>query len=186
MISGSLARSFLARSVVGVGGRSPRSVLLDFPRWQLDMVRIGNLLYGIHPRSSQIELALENPWRFLARVLAVRTIPKGGSIGYASEYLAPKRMRIATVPVGYADGLTMEPVERLIGLRMRGPEYWGWLKGKKVPFVGQTGIAHVLLDVSAVPTARPGDPVLLPIRRTAASARIPRVYLKDKIRLRQR
>ena len=69
----------------------------------------------------------------------------------------------------------MEPAERLIGLG-RAYRYWGILKGREVHFVGRCGIAHVLLDVSSVPSARVGDPVLLPVRRTAASARIPRIY----------
>ena len=67
------------------------------------------------------------------------------------------------------------PAERLIGLG-KAYKFWGILKGREVPFIGRGGIAHVLVDVSSVPSARVGDPVLLPVRRTAASARIPRVY----------
>lgn len=157
------------------------SVLLDFPQWQLDMVRIGNLLYGIPPRAPASDLRLANPWRFLARIISVRDIRRGASVGYASEYVASRRMRVATVPVGYSDGLTMEPVERLIGLRAQGAEYWGWLgsgvRPIRTPFIGRAGISHVLLDVSAAASAKPGDVVSLPVRRTAASARIPRVYI---------
>jgi len=148
-------------------------VLLDFPHWQMDMVRVGNLLYGINPTSR--ETALRDPWRLNARVIALREIPKGGSIGYGSEYIAPKRMRVATLPVGYSDGLTMEPAERLIRLG-HGLHYWGMLRGRRVPFVGRCGIAHVLVDVSGVRQARVGDVVRLPIRRTAANARIARLY----------
>ncbi len=84
-------------------------------------------------------------------------------------------MRIAALPVGYADGLTMEPVERLIGFG-KGYRYWGLLNGREAPFIGRCGISHVLLDVSAIPSAKVGDAVLLPVRRTAANARIPRLY----------
>jgi alanine racemase len=150
------------------------AVLLDFPQRQMDMVRVGNLLYGINRTAK--EAPLRKPWTLYARIVSLREVGAGRSIGYGSEYLAPRRMRVASLPAGYSDGLTMEPAERL-GIRLqRGHEYWGWLKGRKAPFVGRCGISHVLVDVSAVPGARIGDPVELPIRRTAANPRIPRVY----------
>lgn len=150
------------------------SVLLDFPHWQMDMVRIGNLLYGVNS-SKSYPAALKNPWRFYARIIALQRVAKGRAIGYASEYLAPRRMILATVPAGYADGLTMEPAERLIGLG-RAFTYWGMLKGEKTSFIGRCGISHTLLDISAIPSARLGDAVALPVRRTAASLRLKRVY----------
>jgi alanine racemase len=150
------------------------SVLMDFPHWQMDMVRAGNLLYGINP-SLRETAPLRSPWRFKARIIALRRVAKGRAIGYASEYVAPRRMLIATVPAGYADGLTMEPAERLISLGS-GPRYWGMLGDAKAPFVGRCAIAHTLLDVTACPGARLGDPVVLPVRRTAASHHLPRVY----------
>ncbi len=152
---------------------SNSSILLDFPHRQHDLVRVGNLLYGVNPTTQRV--ALKNPWSFKARITSVRTVRKGESIGYASEYIAPKRMRVAALPVGYADGLTMEPAERFIGFG-RGFHYWGLLRGKRVPFVGRCGIAHVLVDITTSQKAGVGDIVTLPIRRTAANARLPRVY----------
>jgi len=149
------------------------SVLMDFPERTADMVRVGNLLYGIDRTGSKERL--KDPWRFRARLSSLRTVPKGTPIGYASEYLAPRKMTVASVPVGYADGLTMEPAERFIGFG-RGFQYWGILRGKKVPFVGRCGISHALLDVSALKRPRVGDIVDLPLRRTAASSRLPRIY----------
>ncbi len=149
------------------------SVFMDFPHHRFDMACVGNLLYGINP--SGRAAPLKNPWSFQARILSVREIRKGQSIGYASEYLAPRRMRVATLPVGYADGLTMEPAERLIGFGA-GFEYWGTRHGVRLPFVGRCGIAHVLLDVTDAPDAKPGDAVALPVRRTAAR-HLTRIYL---------
>jgi alanine racemase len=85
-------------------------------------------------------------------------------------------MRVAAVPAGYADGLTLEPAERLISFT-KGFQYWGMLRGKQTPFIGRCAISHALLDVSRVPGAAVGDAVALPVRRTAASLRIPRLYL---------
>lgn len=150
------------------------SILMDFPKWQLDMARVGNLIYGIN-RSSR-EAALKNPWKFYARIVSISEAARGAAIGYASEFIAPRKMKVASVAAGYADGLTMEPAERFIGLG-GGFRYWGVLKGKETPFIGRCSISHVLLDVTGVPRVKVGDPILMPVRRTAASARIPRVFL---------
>ena len=150
------------------------SVLIDFPHWQFDQVRVGNLLYGARGGTAK-GAPLKNPWRFLARIIALHDVPRGRSIGYASEYVAPRRMRLATLAVGYSDGLTMEPAERLIGFGS-GFQYWGMLGQIKAPFVGRCGISHVLIDVTAAKRAKVGDAVKLPIRRTAAGAQLKRIY----------
>jgi alanine racemase len=147
------------------------TVFMDFPHRRFDLACVGNLLYGIN-RSKIKPSELKMPWTFYARVLSVREVAKGTSIGYASEYLAPRRMKVAALPVGYADGLTMEPAERLIGFGSR--EYWGKRGDAKLPFVGRVGISHCLVDATDCPALKVGDPVFLPIRRTASRA--PRLY----------
>ncbi len=149
------------------------TVFMDFPHRRFDLACVGNLLYGIN-RSKIRPAALKSPWRFSARVISMREVRKGASIGYASEYLAPRAMRVATLPVGYADGLTMEPAERLIGLGAS-RSYWGMRGDLKLPFIGRCGISHVLVDATGCPSLKAGDAVVLPVRRTAA--RVPRVYL---------
>ncbi|OGS10804.1 MAG: alanine racemase [Elusimicrobia bacterium RIFOXYA2_FULL_58_8] len=159
------------------------AILCDFPRWQLDMVRIGNLLYGIYPtdvykkRKQGPPLpGLGRPWRFYARIISIKCVRKGEALGYASEFVAHRPMRLATIPAGYSDGLTMEPTEPQIRITT-GFNYWGLIGGKKAFFAGKAGIAHTLLDVTDIPEARPGVPVALHVRRTAANARIPRLYI---------
>lgn len=147
------------------------TVFMDFPHRRFDLACVGNLLYGIN-RSKIKPRELRIPWNFYARVLSVREVPKGASIGYASEYLAPRRMRVAALPVGYADGLTMEPAERLIGFG--GREYWARRGNAKLPFIGRVGISHCLVDATGCPDLEVGDAVYLPVRRTAARAA--RVY----------
>ncbi|MBI4425673.1 MAG: alanine racemase [Elusimicrobia bacterium] len=150
------------------------SIVLDFPDFQLDLARVGNLLYGINP--TRTAAPLRAPWRFQARIIALGRVARGQPIGYASEFVAAKPMTVATVPVGYSDGLTMEPMERLIRFGV-GARYWGMLRGRQAPFVGRCAISHALLDVTGIPGVKVGEPVALPIRRTAANARIPRLYL---------
>lgn len=148
------------------------TVFMDFPHRRFDLACVGNLLYGIN-RSKVKPSALKMPWRFFARVLSVREAAKGSSIGYASEYLVPRKMKVATLAVGYADGLTMQPAERLIGLGAS-QSFWGKKDGVNLPFVGRCGISHVLVDATGLPGIKPGDAVELPVRRTASRA--PRVY----------
>lgn len=149
------------------------SVFMDFPHHVFDTVCLGNILYGINPSSSRAA-PLKSAWKFCARIVALREVRKGASIGYASEYLAPRRMKIATLPVGYADGLTMEPAERLIGFG-GGFQYWGMRRGTRLPFVGRCGFSHVLVDATDAADVRVGDVVALPVRRTAAR-HLRRVY----------
>jgi alanine racemase len=158
------------------------SILCDFPHWQLDMVRTGNLMYGIYPtdvyqkkRQGPPLPGLGRPWQFYARIISVRNVKKGESLGYSAEFTAPRAMRLATIPAGYSDGLTMEPTESQIRIAA-GFRYWGVIGGKKAYFTGRTGIAHTMLDVTDIPEAKPGTPVALHVRRTAANSRIPRVH----------
>lgn len=158
------------------------AILSDFPRWQLDLVRAGNLLYGIYPtdiyrkkRQGPPLPGLGRPWQFYARIISVRKVKKGESLGYAAEFTAPRAMRVATIPAGYSDGLTMEPTESQIRIAA-GFRYWGLIGGKKAYFTGRAGIAHTLLDVTDIPEAKPGTPVALHVRRTAANSRVPRLY----------
>ncbi len=158
------------------------AILCDFPHWQLDMVRIGNLMYGIYPTDVYKKKkqgpplpGLGRPWKFFARIISIRDVKKGESLGYAGEFTAPKAMRLATIPAGYSDGLTMEPTENRIRITS-GFRYWGIINGKKAYFTGRTGIAHTMLDVTDIPEAGLGTPVALHVRRTAANAKIPRIY----------
>jgi alanine racemase len=165
----------LVPSVLGPSrgkGRSPlvhvadSAVMLDFPRFRLDAVRVGNLLYGLNPTS--VALPLRNPWRACSRLLRIRRLAVGQSVGYGGEFVATHPMTVASVPVGYSHGVTLEPASRWIQLRV-GQNYWGTVRGVRCPFVGRVGMSHALVDVSAVPRPRPGDVIQLPLRRTASS-----------------
>ncbi|MBI4668917.1 MAG: alanine racemase [Elusimicrobia bacterium] len=158
------------------------SVFLDFPQWRLDMVRIGNLLYGYNP--AQTPFPVKNIWSFKAKILNVRDLRRGETIGYGSEFLALKPMRIASIGVGFADGLTMEPAHRFI--RLAGPPNYYAVPAKtkmktkcrRLPLIGRVGLGHAILDISHAPGINVGDIVELPVRRTAASLDVPRIYIK--------
>ncbi len=142
------------------------AVLLDFPLYRLSRVRVGNLIYGINPTKKP--LPLKNPWRALSRLVHVQKLSVGQTVGYGGEFTATTSMTVATVPAGYAHGLTLEPASRWIQVSA-GQGYWGMIGDVRCPFVGRVGMSHCLLDVSAVGNPQPGDIVQLPLRRTVSS-----------------
>jgi alanine racemase len=128
-----------------------------WPQTRLDMVRIGIALYGLWP-SPQTRVAMNGakfdlrPALSMHSALAVvRTVEAGTPIGYGGSYHAPKRTRIGVVPLGYADGIPR-------ALSNRGAFVIG---GVRVPVIGRVCMNMTLVDVGAVPAAKPGDPVSL-------------------------
>jgi alanine racemase len=81
----------------------------------------------------------------------VREVEAGTPIGYGGSYHAPKRTRIGIVPLGYADG-----IPRL--LSNRGAFLAG---GQRCPIVGRVCMNMTMIDLAAVPQAKPGDDVTL-------------------------
>ncbi|GEM_PF-848323 len=152
------------------------TVFLDFPKYRGDRVRLGNLIYGVNPTAA--DFPVKNIWTFKARILSIRRVRRGEAIGYGGEHLALGNMRVASIACGFADGLTVEPAHRFI--RLGAPaKYWARFQGKNLPIVGRVGMGHSILDVTRVPGIRVGDVVDLPVRRTAASGSIPRIYIKE-------
>ena len=158
------------------------SIFLDFPDFYFDMVRIGNLIYGIYPKdiysSKQNDpkaIGIDMPWRFFAKIISIKEVKKGENFGYASEIVATKNMRIATLPVGYSDGLGMMPVENVYKIT-EGERFWANINGKKAYFITKPSISHTLIDVTDIPEACVGTTVSLSIRRTSANRDIPRIY----------
>ena len=119
-----------------------------FPQYQFDMVRLGIGIYGI---SSLPGVRLAPVASLKVKVLQVKTLgPQDGTIGYGRYgQIAPEGTVIATVPVGYADG-----IDRHLG---RGRASFS-LNGHRVPTIGNICMDMCMLDVTGVP-AKAGDTV---------------------------
>ncbi|KQO59953.1 hypothetical protein ASF22_22505 [Methylobacterium sp. Leaf87] len=108
--------------------------------YHLDLVRPGAALYGVAPVPGDA-----NPMapvvRLESRVVQVRTVPGGTGIGYGHAARAPGPMRLATLAVGYADGLPRS-------LSGRGS---AWLQGLRLPVVGRVSMDSLVVDVSRAP-----------------------------------
>jgi alanine racemase len=119
----------------------------------LDAVRPGLALFGVAPRAGGRELAtdLKPAMRVRTEVVACREVAEGSPVGYGATWTAPRRSRIATVPMGYADGLS-----RRVGNR-------GHLivRGVRAPIVGAVSMDMTMVDVTDVPGAAVGDEVVV-------------------------
>lgn len=174
--------------------------ILELPEMHLDLVRTGTLLYGQypHPRLEK-SLRLQDPWSMQARVLYLHQLPPGHSVGYGRTYKTKGYTRVALLPVGFADGLQVEPIlkpasfyEFLKGLAKSLLYYLGHPRvspqvvfgTKKCPIIGKIGMQLTSVDVTALPEVEIGSVAGIPLRRTSASPLIPRVYLEEgKVKL---
>jgi len=115
-------------------------------------VRPGVSLFGLHAAPHlEAALALRPALQWRSRVLRVAAVPKGTGVSYGLEYRLPRDGRIATVPVGYGDGLP-----RLLGRTGR-----VLVGGRALPFAGRVCMDLVMLDVTDLPTTSEGDEVVI-------------------------
>ncbi|MGK4566394.1 bifunctional UDP-N-acetylmuramoyl-tripeptide:D-alanyl-D-alanine ligase/alanine racemase [Flavobacterium sp. 3HN19-14] len=81
------------------------SGISNFPQAQYDMVRLGIGLYGVS-NDPEEQKELENVGTLKSIISQIRTIPAGDSVGYGRRFIAEKPTKIATIPIGYADGIS--------------------------------------------------------------------------------
>jgi len=129
------------------------AALLGHPRLRFDLVRPGLLVYGVHPSAASVEqLTVEPVMSVKTRVLFVKDLPPGAGISYGRQFVTDRPSRIATLPVGYADGYPR-------ALSNRGEVL---IHGKRAPIRGAVCMDLVMIDVTDVETpVRSGDEVVL-------------------------
>ncbi|MFH1683298.1 MAG: alanine racemase [Candidatus Margulisiibacteriota bacterium] len=127
------------------------AAVLFHPETHLDMVRVGLLMYGLHPQgNSQRRLNLKPALSFKSRVTYIKKISAGTPVSYGSTYVAPIDTTIATIPVGYADGFSRR-------LSNRGQVI---IRGKRYPVVGMVTMDMTMVDVGSS-KVEVGDEVVL-------------------------
>lgn len=120
---------------------------------ELDMVRSGISTYGLYPSEevSKDTADLHPAMALRARVTYVKTVPAGSGIGYGWSYITGKETRIATIPVGYADGY-----KRALSNQGR-----VLIHGCSAPIIGRVCMDQLMVDVSHIPDVQIGDVVTL-------------------------
>jgi alanine racemase len=129
------------------------AALLLHPETRLDLVRPGIMLYGCHPRGARRsdDPVLHSALRLRTAITQVRDVPAGTSISYGRTFVAPRDMRIATIPIGYADGLS----------RLLSNHGQALIRGSRVSIVGRVCMDMTMVDVTAMPEVRAGDEAVL-------------------------
>ena len=118
-----------------------------------EMVRAGIVTYGMYP-SEEVSpelLTLKPALQFLSKVTFVKTLPAGREISYGGTFVTTKDTRVATVPVGYADGYR----------RSLSGKFHCLIHGKKAPILGRICMDQMMVDVTEIPETQPGDRVTL-------------------------
>lgn len=162
--------------------------VLNYPETYLDMIRPGLILYGLYPGENQ-PLRLNPVMELKSRVTAVYEHEKGDTISYGRTFTAEKKMRVAVLPIGYADGLPRCLSGKIDVL----------LHGVRCPQIGRICMDMCMVDVTDLPEARTGDvatifgndgSAVIPVSELAEKAgtisyeivcgispRVPRVYI---------
>ncbi|KAA6339549.1 Alanine racemase 1 [termite gut metagenome] len=155
-----------------------------FPEAQFDMVRLGIGLYGINPIDNSI---IHNVSTLKTTILQIRDVPADETIGYSRKGTLTRDSRIATLPIGYADGLNR---------RLGNGHAYCLVGGQRAPYVGNICMDVSMIDVTGI-DCKEGDRVVifgddLPITElsdiletipyevlTNISGRVKRVYYQD-------
>ena len=128
------------------------AALLTLPVTRYDLVRPGIALYGLSP-SHEVRLpaAFRPALAFKTQVAQVKEVPEGEGISYGATYVTDGPTRVATLPVGYADGFR------------RAPANWGevLVRGRRAPLIGRVCMDQCMIDVTQIPGVRVGDEVVL-------------------------
>jgi len=124
--------------------------VLRFPEYAFEMVRLGAGLYGIN--TTGVSSELQEIGRFSSTISQVREYPAGISIGYGRAEYTQRPTRIATVALGYADG-----IPRNLGCGA----YAFLVHGEKAPLFGRVCMDMTMIDVTDIPGVQAGDEVVV-------------------------
>lgn len=134
---------------------------LTYPNTIMDLVRFGIAQYGFWPSPEthmfrfQKDTKDRNPLRRLlswkSKVMVVKHVEPGNFIGYGSSFLANKKMKIAIIPVGYANGFSraLSNIGRVL------------IRGRRVPVIGTVTMNTMTVNVSDIPNVERGDEVVM-------------------------
>lgn len=126
--------------------------IIDLPNMNYDMVRPGIMLYGLYPSDdvNKDKVDLRQVMTLKSRISHVKEVEEGRGVSYGLIYKTKQRTKIATIPIGYADGYTRLLTKKAEVL----------VKGKRVPVVGRICMDQCMIDVGNL-DVKVGDEVIL-------------------------
>lgn len=118
------------------------AAIFDYPEFHLDMVRAGVVLYGLKPSDKVVNLPELKPAMTLKSVIShIKEIDEGESLSYGRTFIADRKMKVATITIGYADGFW----------RANGNgKYSVVINGKFAPILGRICMDQMMVDVSNI------------------------------------
>ena len=167
--------------------------IIRVPEANLNAVRAGITIYGIYPSNEEERdiVKLIPAMELKSHISYIKTVEPGAAFSYGGTFTAKKEMKVATIPVGYADGYP----------RSLSNKGWVLIHGKKAPILGRVCMDQFMVDITKIPDAKAGDEVTLigkdgkefiSIEKFGdlsgrfsyefacdISKRVPRVYIKD-------
>ncbi|MCB9286635.1 MAG: bifunctional UDP-N-acetylmuramoyl-tripeptide:D-alanyl-D-alanine ligase/alanine racemase [Lewinellaceae bacterium] len=149
-------KSLYERLADALGYRPPRHILnssgiIRFPEYQMEMVRLGIGTYGIDG-TGLVQAQLRTVLTLRARISQIKHLLPGETVSYGRSGLIEKPSRIATVSIGYADGLPRAAGNGRFSLLVR---------GRRAPIVGNVCMDMCMIDVTQIPQAMEGDEVIV-------------------------
>lgn len=121
------------------------AAIFDYPEMHLDMVRAGIVLYGLLPSNMLCTPTdLKQVMTLKTIIDHIKTAHKGDCISYGREYQADQEVRVATIPIGYADGLWRSNFRNHMVVEV---------EGKLAPIIGRVCMDQCMIDVSNIPEA---------------------------------
>lgn len=169
------------------------AALITLPEAHFNMVRPGIALYGLSPFDTPplYEVELRPAMTLKSRIIHLKIVPSGTPVSYGATWRAQRPTRIATIPIGYADGYrrNLSSVGHML------------VRGQKAPVVGRVCMDLTMLDVGHIPGVQTGDEVVVFGRQqdaiwsadelarqlgtinyeitAALTARVPKIYVRD-------
>ena len=136
---------------------------VDWKKSHLNMVRPGIIIYGIYPKRNFPRLIRLKPaFSLKTKIAFIKNTPPGRSISYGRTYITQSNTKIATIPIGYADGygrILSNKAEVLV-------------KGRRAPVVGKVTMDQAMIDVGHIRNLKVGDEVTLLGRQKGEEIRV--------------
>ena len=171
---------------------SNSAAILNYKEMNMDMVRAGLILYGFYPSDYNLSDVKLKPAIQLKTVISqIKTIEENTAVSYGGKFISKRKTKIATVPIGYADGY----------LRMLSGKAYMLINGQRANVVGRICMDQLMLDITDIDDVSINDEVVVLGKSKNSeitldelssmmgtinyeflcllSKRIPRIYLKD-------
>ena len=128
------------------------NAILNFPNSYFNLVRPGIIIYGYASSDDTFEkISLKPIAKLKSKITFLKTVPEGTSIGYSRSFITTKETKVATVPIGYADGFRRDFSN---GFKVL-------INGNLVPIIGKVCMDSFMVDVTDIENCSVGDEVII-------------------------